>query len=53
MVSFNGNDAIEGQGQEMQTKNVNKNKYFWSHFESTFCSDFDWLMNADFQIIDL
>ncbi len=36
----------------MQTKNVNKNKYFEYHFQSTFCSDFDCLMNADFQIMD-
>ncbi len=35
----------------MQTKNVNKNKYFKHHFQSTFYVYFDCLMNAGFWIM--
>ncbi len=34
------------KSHKMYTKNVNKNKYFRSHFQSTFCSHFDCLINA-------
>ncbi len=46
-------DNLSSNGKKMWTKNVNKNKYFRSHFQSTFCSCLIVKRIWALQIIDL